>query len=134
MVRMADPKIGSMNRTVSVEGFSDYANPNRTRLLFYSINMGMPERDGEEPILQLTREVELVMERDVFLKFAERIGALKKWVEENHPGKNLDKEEVKKYLQETYTAEEIKALWMGHEIKPSEGVIPIGLIGLEREQ
>ena len=121
MIKIKEPMKGALCRTIAVDGFSDYANPTRVRISIYSINMGMPEQEDEDTVLQLVRESELVFSRDVFIKFAERIAKLKKWMEK-HPIENneMDRQEMQEYIAKNFTSNEILAIWIGHELDPLE--------------
>lgn len=130
MVKLKEPRIGEGNRLITVNGFSDYVNPIRVRISLYSIQMALPENEEGDAVLQLARESELMFDRDTFLKFADRIEYLRKWLEE-HPVDSLvmEKEELKKYILENFTRDEILAIWAGHQLNfediSSFGLIPI---------
>jgi len=121
MVKIIEPKTGELCRVISVDGFSDYVNPKRARLSLYTLRMGMPEKDGEEQILQLAKETELLIEKDLFLKFAERVDEIRKWMLK-HPMSSLNKGDVKNYVAENFTSEDIIAMWLGHDIEMHESL------------
>ena len=131
MVQLKEPRISGFNRKISVDGFSNYANPSRVRFSFYSIHMGFPEKEKGEDVLQLVRETELDFDREVFLNFADRVAQIKDWLLK-HPlkdKKHMSHQDVADYIASHFTSDEILAIWAGREITIPENV-PLGLIPL----
>lgn len=134
MVKIKEPIVGGFCRKIVVDGFSDYANPERVRLCLYNFQMGMPERDESEAVLQLVRETELVMDRELFYRFADRVAAIRDWLEKHRiQNKKMTKEEVRKYVHEHFTSEEILAIWAGGEVSVPDN-IPLGLLPLYSDE